>query len=57
MTFPSTIKVIALTEKGDFDVIKKLELPFPKPNLDQILIKVKHILFLDLLLSIADPCK
>jgi len=42
MSFPATYKAIALTEKGDFDVIKKIELPFPKPAPDQILIKVNY---------------
>ncbi|THH32585.1 hypothetical protein EUX98_g1603 [Antrodiella citrinella] len=42
MSFPSTIKVIGLTGQGDFDVIKKLDAPFPKPAPDQILIKVNY---------------
>lgn len=43
MSLPSTIHAIGLTGKGDFDVIKKLELPFPTPAADQILTKVRPI--------------
>ncbi|KAH8087143.1 NAD(P)-binding protein [Cristinia sonorae] len=42
MAFPSTIKAIGLTQTGDFDVIKKIDLPFPKPNGDQLLIRVEY---------------
>ena len=40
MTFPATISVIGATETGDFDVIKKLEVPFPQLAPNQILVKV-----------------
>lgn len=45
MALPSTIQVIALTGNGDFDVIQKLEVPFPKPQPDQVLVKVSMLLW------------
>ncbi|TCD68763.1 hypothetical protein EIP91_009909 [Steccherinum ochraceum] len=42
MSYPQTIRAIGLTESGDFDVIKKIELPFPRPTPEQIVIKVNY---------------
>jgi NADPH2:quinone reductase len=42
MSHPSTIHAIAIEETGDFDVIRKLELPFPKQEPGHVLIKVEY---------------
>ncbi|KAI0795394.1 NAD(P)-binding protein [Abortiporus biennis] len=42
MSFPTTIKAVALSALGDFDVIKDVEVPFPKPAQNEILVKVAY---------------
>ncbi|KAI0072066.1 NAD-P-binding protein [Panus rudis PR-1116 ss-1] len=39
---PSKIQAVVITETGDFDVIKKIEVPFAAPAKDQIVIKVNY---------------
>jgi hypothetical protein len=41
MSHPSTIQAIGIEETGDYDVIRKLELPFPNQEPDHVLIKVE----------------
>ncbi|KAH8097068.1 hypothetical protein BXZ70DRAFT_1000996 [Cristinia sonorae] len=43
MVFPDIIPAIALTEKGGFEVIKRVDIPFPKPSPAQILVKVNYV--------------
>lgn len=45
MSYPETIKAIVLTGTGDFDVIKKIDVPFPKPAGDELLIKVRALAY------------
>ncbi len=40
MSFPSKIQAIGINKTGDFDVIEKLELPFPQPAPGNVLVKV-----------------
>ncbi|KLO09266.1 NAD-binding protein [Schizopora paradoxa] len=43
MSFPSTIKAIVAPKHGDVDVIDIVELPFPKQQPNEILVKVKYV--------------
>jgi len=40
---PQTIKAIVLSGTGDFDVINEIDVPFPKPAKNEILIKVAYV--------------
>ncbi|KAF8899277.1 hypothetical protein BD779DRAFT_1666974 [Infundibulicybe gibba] len=42
MSFPSTVEAIAISKPGDFDVIEKTTLPFPKVNAGDIVVKVEY---------------
>jgi len=42
MSYPKTIKAIILSGTGNFDVINEADLPFPKPEKNEILIKVAY---------------
>lgn len=44
MSLPSTIKAIIVPKHGDFDVIELGELPFPKQEPNEILVKVSRYL-------------
>ncbi|RPD65638.1 NAD-P-binding protein [Lentinus tigrinus ALCF2SS1-7] len=41
-SFPSKIQAIGINKTGDFDVIEKLELPFPQQEPGNVLIKVHY---------------
>ena len=40
MSFPATVSAIAINETGSFDVIEKLEVPFPQQKPNEIVLKV-----------------
>lgn len=40
MTLPSAFKATIIPETGDFDVIEKVDIPFQKPDIDEVVIKV-----------------
>jgi len=40
MSFPSTIKAVVAPKHGDVDVLDIIELPFPKQEPNEILVKV-----------------
>lgn len=42
MSLPSSIQAIAISKTGDFDVIEKKELPFPKSAPGDILVKMQY---------------
>jgi NADPH:quinone reductase-like Zn-dependent oxidoreductase len=42
MAYPEKIHAIGILETGDFDVIRDLEVAFPQPAPDQILLKVEY---------------
>ncbi|KAI0764849.1 hypothetical protein C8Q74DRAFT_1004381 [Fomes fomentarius] len=42
MSLPETIHAIAINKAGDFDVIEKLELPFPQNAPGNVLVKVHY---------------
>jgi len=42
MSFPKTIHTVALTAQGDFDVIQKIERPFPSVGKGDILVKLQY---------------
>ena len=42
MSFPATIQAIGIQKTGDIEVVEKLNIPFPKQQLDQIVVKVKY---------------
>jgi NADPH2:quinone reductase len=41
MSIPEKVKAIGIEKTGDFDVIQDLELPFPTPKPDEIVVKVE----------------
>ncbi|RDX42967.1 NAD-P-binding protein [Lentinus brumalis] len=42
MSFPTTVKAIAIDKTGDIDVLEVKDLPFPKPAPGDVLIKVAY---------------
>lgn len=42
MSLPATIHTIALSGRGDFDVIQKIERPFPEVGKEDVLVKLQY---------------
>jgi NADPH2:quinone reductase len=57
MAHPPHVHAIGIHQPGDFDVIRDLELPFPTPAPDQLLIKVEYggVNFIDTYFRCAPP--
>jgi hypothetical protein len=51
------VRAIGIHQPGDFDVIRDLQLPFPAPAPDQLLIKVEYggVNFIDTYFRCAPP--
>ena len=47
MSFPATVSAIAINETGGFDVIEKLEVPFPQQKPNEIVLKVRFCAYLE----------
>jgi NADPH2:quinone reductase len=57
MRHPETVRAIGILETGDFDVIRDLELPFPHPAPDEVLVRVEYggVNFVDTYVRYACP--
>jgi NADPH:quinone reductase len=43
MSFPEKIHAFTIAKTGDFDVLEKTEVPFPKQGPSDLIIKISHV--------------
>ena len=59
MSFPATIQAIGMQKTGDIDVVEQLEVPFPTPKPNEILVKVRGPLAVPIatILTVTNNCR